>query len=538
MSALLITGCDGGSGNGGPPPEVADRCIVPSTQAGLPTSADVIVYGATPSGITAASEAAKLGKSVILLEPSAYVGGKFGNGIGVGEVKNLASLETIGGMSREFYEQVRSFYGPRRVQDGLHFEPKVAERIMRGMACAHPGVTVITGSPLSTVGKSGTTLQVLTTPDGKNYTGKQFIDASYEGDLLAAAGVGFAIGRESSSQYNEPSAGVRLFGASHNVNFDPYVVPGDPSSGTIPLVDAEGPGPYGSGDDRLQAFTYRVCVTRQANNRVPFEAPPGYDPGQFEALARMAEAKIASGEGLRLDRLLTLQGLPNDKFDINNVRDLSVDLVGASHQYPLATPEQRREIAAAHERYVRSLLYFLTKSPRLPVDLRKAANKLGYCKDEYIDNGNFPRQLYVREARRMLGSFVLTENHLTAREAEKPIGVGSYWIDSHTVRLFARRGTVQAEGHLFTDIPPYQIPYAVLTPKASEATNLLVSVCVSSSRVAFQSLRLEPTYMIMGQAAGAAAAMAINQNAAVQDVDYPTLAAQLRSDKQVLDLAK
>lgn len=251
----------------------------------------------------------------------------------------------------------------------------------------------------------------------------------------------------------------------------------------------------------------------------------------------MSEGKQAEGDPLvRLDRILTIQGIGNSKFDVNNIRDLSVDLVGGSHGYPLASAAERLVIAANHERYVRSLLYFLTSSPRLRPELRAAASRYGYCKDEYTDNNNFPRQLYVREARRMLGPQVMSENELTRRNNPQPIGIGSYWVDSHTVSLFARGGTVQAEGHTFSDIPPYQIPYSILTPRSSEASNLLVPVCVSASRTALMSLRLEPTYMIMGQAAGAAAALAIDQAKSVQEIDYEQLATHLRKDGQVLDL--
>ena len=521
------------------PDDPSERsCIIDPAVSEPPVSADVIVYAATPGGITAAAEAAHLGKKVLLLEPTPHVGGKFGNGIGIGEIKGNAAFATVGGLSRSFYARVQEWYDKPRIEYALNFEPRVAETLMQRMACAEPGVTVVLRSSLDRANKTGTRIQSLIMRDGRSYSASQFIDASYEGDLLAAAGVSSTVGREAISTYNEPSAGVRGTGPSHNVKFDPYVVPGQPSSGTIPLVEAVPPGPYGSADSRIQAFTYRVCVTPDAKNRVPFSAPEGYDPGQFEALARMSEAKDVAGDPLvRLDRILTIQGVGNNKFDINNVRDLSVDFVGGSNDYPLASAEDRLVIAANHERYVRSLLYFLTSSPRLRPELRAAASLYGYCKDEYTDNNNFPRQLYVREARRMLGTQVMTENELKRRDNPKPIGVGSYWVDSHTVRLFARGDTVQAEGHLFTDIPSYQIPYSVLTPRSDEASNLLVPVCISASRVALMSLRLEPTYMIMGQAAGAAAAMAIDQAKPVQEIDYEQLAAHLRRDGQVLDLS-
>lgn len=530
--AALVASCEGGNseitrfGGGG-----EKSCTNPAPTSSDLLLTDVLVYGGTPSGIMAAVEAAHQGKRVILLEPSSRVGGKFGNGIGIGEIKNI---DIIGGNARRFFAGVAAHYGFARDVDAAKFEPKVAGLVLKRMLCNQPGIQVWTDAPMVSVSKTGTEIQTLRIANGTTYAAKVFIDATYEGDLLAAAGVSYIIGRESNKQYNESLAGVRPLGNANNAKFDPYIVPGDPASGVLPLISATPPGPFGTADDRIMAYTYRICVTAEPGNRVPFSPPANYDPAEFEAVARMIEAKAANGDSTALDRIITLQGLPNRKFDVNNVKDVSVDYVGESYLYPEASPAQRLAIAAKHERFVRGFMYFLATSPRLPKALQDSAAALGYCKDEYVDNGNFPSQLYVRQARRMIGSEVMTQGTIMAGSAAQSIGLGVYWIDTHTVSLFANRGLAQAEGHLFTEVEPYQIPYGALTPRATEVTNLLVSVCISASYVAFASVRVEPSYMIMGQSAGAAAALAIDQGVPVQDVDYPTLSRHLLDDGQLL----
>jgi len=536
VTTAALSGCEnrdaGRAGVGiDPVPMVACGNAAQGSSTVLET--DVLIYGATPSGIMAAIEAAHLGKRVVLLEPTSRLGGKFGNGIGIGEVKNI---DIIGGRTRTFFSQLASFYGFARDVDATKFEPKAAGFVMKSLLCGQSGIQVKTESALTSVTKNGTHVDSVQTENGNRYVAKVFIDASYEGDLLAQAGVSYTVGREASSEYGESLAGVGVYSNANNSQFDPYVVPGDPSSGVIPLIDPAPPGKPGSADRRIQAYTYRVCVTANPANRVPFTAPDGYDPALFEAVARMVAYKQANGDSFALSRLITLQGLPNGKFDVNNVKDISVDHVGPSYEYPEATPVRRQEIAQQHERFVKGFMYYLATSPRLPKQLRDEASALGYCKDEYTDNGNFPPQMYVREGRRMLGTSVMTQGTILNKTAPQPIGLGVYWIDVHTVSLFANRGIAQAEGHLFTEVDPYQIPYSVLTPKPEEATNLLVTVCISASHVAFASMRVEPSYMIMGQSAGAAAAMAIDQGTSVQGVDYGALSRHLLEDGQRLSV--
>ena len=518
------------SHDAGAPRLAAARCVMPATVTEPSITADVLVYGATPSGIMASIEAARLGKQVVLLEPGEYVGGKFGGGIGIGEVKNLA---TVGGLARDFFQQVAAAYNFDN--DGSVFEPHVAEHVIGAMLCGQPGIRVRTHGPLESVSKTGRRLTSVRVLGGASFTARQFIDASYEGDLLAAAGVSWTVGRESRGQYGESLNGVGPASPSYEVSFDPYRTPGDPASGVLAHIDATPPGAEGSADRRIMAYAYRVCLTARADNRVPLSPPPGYDPAEFEALIRLVDAKIAQGVPMSLDRLITLQKLPNDKFDVNNIKDLSTDYIGGSAEYPTASHERRAAIAAEHQRYIRAFLYFLQTSPRLPKAVHHQAAALGYCKDEYVDNGNFPTQLYVREARRMVGAKVMTQGDVLRRYNPQPIGLSAYYFDTHGVSLFALDGIAQAEGHFYFNIPYYEIPYSALLPKPDEASNLLSSICVSASHVAYSSLRVEPTYMIMGQSAGAAASLAIDQGRPVQDIDYPLLAQQLVKDGQILE---
>lgn len=512
-------------------PAPTSACAMQAPIGGM-VEADVVVYGATPAGVAAAVEAAHLGKSVVLLEPTARFGGKLGNGIGIGEIKEM---DVIGGRSREFYDAVANHYGATWGAGGSKFEPHVAALAIDQMLCAQPGVRAMAGAELESVTKDGATIVSVALTNKTIVVGQRFIDATYEGDLLAAAGVSYTVGRESRDQYGEPLNGVRPAGRTHNVEIDPYIVPGDPTSGLLPHVSPEPPGRIGSGDRRIQTYTYRVCITPIADNRVPFAPPPGYDPAEMEGVARYVAKKLEIGQEMVLSRMITLQGLPNHKFDVNNVRDLSVDEVGYSFDYPEATKQRRQEIAAEHERYIRAFLYYLSTSERIPENIRTAAAEYGYCKDEYVETDNFPPQIYVREARRMIGSFVMTQKTIEGRNVSDSIGLGNYWLDNHAVSLFVNRGYVASEGHTFTEVAPYQISYASLVPQPAEATNLLVPVCLSASHVAFSSLRVESTYMIMGHAAGAGAALSIDQGVAVQDLDYGVLSQHLLADGQHLD---
>jgi hypothetical protein len=498
--------------------------------ARVPTATGgVLVYGATASGVAAAVAAARNGKDVVLLEPTRHVGGMTSGGLGATDVGVAA---TIGGIAREFYERVGSAYGQKI---SFAFEPRVAERVLRQML-AESGVTLVTDARVAEVIRSGTTLVSVVTDDGTAWSSDMFIDATYEGDLIALAGVSFTVGREPRAAYDE-----RLAGASpahpDPIRVDPYVVPGDPDSGLLPHVSADRAPAPGSGDSRVQPYNYRLCLTSLPANRIEIAAPRDYDPGEYEVLARYVEALVARRGTAALGELVRLSPLPNGKYDANNNPALlSTDLLGGSERWAESSEHARQRIRERHEAYTRGLLHFLATSPRLPERLRAEAGALGLCKDEFTSTGGWPPQLYVREARRMIGAYVVTE-HDALRKARVADGIGlaSYHIDCHPVQRLAVDGAVRTEGGLWYPTPrPFLIPYRALTPKPEQANNLLVSVAVSASHVAFGSIRMEPVFMIMGHAAGTAAALAIDRGTPVQGVDAEMLRARLRGEGQMV----
>jgi hypothetical protein len=378
------------------------------------------------------------------------------------------------------------------------------------------------------------------TLSGKRYAGQMFIDATYEGDLMAAAGVSYHVGREAKSVYGEQWNGVQTGVLHHRHHFDavskkisPYVIPGDPKSGVLPRISTKPPGEYGEGDKRLQAYNFRMCLTDHPDNRVPFPKPDGYDPKQYELLARVFEA------GWR-ETFQKFDRIPNRKTDTNNHGPFSTDNIGYSYDYPEASYERRREIISEHETYQKGWLYFIANDPRVPMDVQDEFRKWGLVRDEFKDNGNWPHQIYVREARRMIGAYVMTENELLKRRpTPDSVGMGSYTIDSHNVQRYiiapGPEAYVQNEGDIGVPTKgPYEIAYGSLVPKKGQANNLLVPVCVSSSHIAFGSIRMEPVFMILGQSAATAAVLAIDGKIAVQDVPYRKLHERLLQDKQIL----
>jgi hypothetical protein len=369
---------------------------------------------------------------------------------------------------------------------------------------------------------------------GETYAAKVFVDATYEGDLMAKAGVSYMLGREANSQFGETLNGIQVAHAkSHQFGqkVDPYVKPGDKGSGLLPNVHGGDPGKDGEADRRMQAYNYRLCTTDAADNRVPFGKPEGYDEREFELLLRQYEAGFT---GIPWGP----RGMPNRKTDTNNSGAFSTDYVGMNNDYPEADYAKREQIVAAHVRYTKGLLWTLANHPRVPEKVRAAVSKWGYAKDEFVDTGNFPRQLYVREARRMTGAYVMTEADCThARKCDDPIGLGSYNMDSHNAQRYVTAdGVARNEGDVQTGVRgPYPISYRSLTPKATECTNLLVPVCMSATHIAYGSIRMEPVYMIMGQACGTAAAMAVDGKSTVQAVAYAKLRERLVADKQLVE---
>lgn len=538
---------------------VSDR-MVASQQPRASVRADVVVYGCTSGGIAAAIQTKTMGKSVTMVCPETHLGGLTAGGLGW---TDSGDKRVIGGLSREFYHRVwrhyqrpeawrwqtREAYGNKgqdtaAIDESARamwiFEPHVAERIFEAWV-AELGIPVVRNAWLDRekgVRTGGGRIESLTTLDGRTFTARVFIDATYEGDLMAAAGVDYHVGREAMATYGEQWAGVQTGVLHHRHHFgvlpagiSPYRTPGDPSSGLLPRISAEPPGAYGSADTRLQAYCFRLCLTRVPENRVPFPKPERYDPPQYELLLRV----FSTGWRETFDKF---DPIPNGKTDTNNHGPFSTDNIGRNYDYPDATYARRRAIIQDHVDYQQGWLYFIANDPRVPDDVRAAMSAWGLAKDEFTGTGHWPHQIYVREARRMVGRYVMTEHELLkTRPTPEPVGMGSYGIDSHnTQRYVTPEGFVQNEGDIgVTTNGPYQIAYGSLVPKRGQVANLLVPVAVSSSHIAYGSIRMEPVFMILGQSAATAAVIAIDRGLAVQDVPYDALRARLLADGQVLE---
>ncbi|MEZ4970225.1 MAG: FAD-dependent oxidoreductase [Flavobacteriaceae bacterium] len=507
--------------------------------------ADIIIYGGTSAAISAAVEAKRSGKSVIVVSPDIHLGGLSSGGLGF---TDTGDKSVIGGLAREFYHRVWKHYNTNEAwnwqkkeeygnkgqgtpaMDGENrtmwiFEPHVAEKVFEDLV-AEEQIRVDRDEWLDRENgvrmKDGNIVSI-TTLSGKTYAGKIFMDTTYEGDLMAAAGVSYHVGREGRDVYGEEWNGVQTGVLHHKHWFEsdisPYIVPGDPNSGLLPKVSGEDPGEKYSGDDKIQAYCFRMCMTNHPENRVPFPKPDGYDPMQYELLARVFE------HGWK-DWFMKFDPIPNHKTDTNNHGPFSSDNIGMNYDYPEASYTRRQEIIKEHENYQKGLLWFVANDPRVPEDIQTEMQKWGLSKDEFKDNGNWPHQIYVREARRMIGDFVMTENELLKKSpTPKPIGMGSYTMDSHNVQRYVKPdGFVQNEGDIGVSTNgPYTISYGSLVPKKEDCKNLLVPVCLSSSHIAFGSIRMEPVFMILGQSAAAAAVLAIDDDMVVQDVDYDKL---------------
>jgi hypothetical protein len=529
-------------------------CVCAAAARGEETS-DIVVYGGTGGGIVAAVQAARQGKHVTLIEPTQHLGGMTTGGLGATDTGNERA---IGGVSREFYQRILKFYEqpaawnaetPAEYKKREHyyqrdalfgFEPHVAAKIYGDML-GEAGVRVVVGRRLQrtrgdTMGvrKEGSRIVSITMQDGGVFSAKIFIDATYEGDLLAAAGVSCTIGREANSQYGETYDGIETSqakGHQFTLAVDPFNHPGQPDSGLLPGIHLGGPGVDGDADKRVQAFNYRICMTDAAANRVPFPKPAHYDEKNYELLLRYYEAGFASLPwGSR--------GMPNRKTDTNNNGAFSTDAIGMADAYPEADYATRDKITAQHIEFVQGLLWTAASSPRVPEKVRREAAKWGLAKDEFADNDNWPYQLYVREARRMIGNYVMTEGDIMHKHGvADPVGLGSYNMDSHnTQRYVDAAGHVRNEGDVqIHGIVPYGISYQSLVPKEADCTNLLVPVCMSATHIAYGSIRMEPVFMILGQACGSAACIAIDDKTAVQHVPYPALAKQLLADRQILE---
>lgn len=540
---------------------VAVCALLSSTAQAAKVERDVVVYGGNSAGVAAAIQAARLGKSVVLVSPNQRLGGLTTNGLGATDSGDKA---VIGGIAREFYQRLKKHYDDPaswtlvdRAKYGNYkadgdamwmFEPHVAEATFEQML-TEAGVEVVRNQRLDRgeggVTKTGETIESFRTessadgtPSGDEYVGKMFIDATYEGDLMAAAGVSYHVGRESSAEYGEAFAGVqpKLNVKNHRFvkDVDPYMKPGDPASGLVWGVHAEPIGADGSADDKLQAYCFRMCMSNVPTNSTPFPKPDGYDESMYELLFRNFEA----GD-LRFPMHPLM--MPNGKTDTNNNCAFSTDAIGVNYAYPEASYEERAKIIAEHTRYQQGLMWTLANHPRVPEQIRNQMAKWGLAADEFTDNGNWPTEIYVREARRMIGDYVMTQADCRReRVCDDSVGMGSYNMDSHNIQRYVTpAGFVQNEGDVQESTRgAYAISYRSIVPKRGEAANLFVPAALSSSHIAYGSIRMEPVFMILGQSAATAAVQAIDAGVAVQEVEYAKLREQLVKDKQVLESPK
>lgn len=522
--------------------------------------ADILVYGGNSAGIVASVQAARLGKRVILIEPSDHLGGLTTGGLGATDIGNK---DVIGGVSREFYERVaqhyladeawthetrEEFFKLRSKRTKLKeilkpnptmwtFEPHVASAVFEELL-EEAGVEPIGGRKVVRVDKDGKRITEIALDDGTICRAKVFIDATYEGDLMARAGVTYRVGREANSEYKETLNGIRDKTPKNQLtgNIDPYNVPGDPSSGLVPLVAKGDGGVPGEGDHRVQAYNFRLCFTDVPSNRLPVEPPPGYNPGRYELAARRAEAIVAAGAEPKIKQFCNPVWMPNRKTDINNSQGISTDFIGENYDYPDADYGRRAEIWAKHEDYVRGFWYFMSNSPRVPEELRRQFKAFGPCKDEFKAKGGWSPQLYVREARRMVSDYVMTEHNCRSKAiAEDAVGMAAYGMDSHNCQRIVKNGVAKNEGDVQVHgLRPYPISYRSIVPKSEECENLVVPVCVSATHIAFGSIRMEPVFMVLGQSAAISAAVAIDNETSLQGCEYEQLRELLWASGQVL----
>jgi hypothetical protein len=511
----------------------------------------IVVYGGTSGGISAAIQAARMNKSVVLIEPSKHLGGLTSGGLGATDIGNKAA---IGGISREFYHRVRQYYendanwkyekrsefrGPGhdpREETAWTFEPHVAEKIYLEFLQTHR-VRVLLGERLDLakgVKKDDARIVSIMMESGRTFHGKMFIDATYEGDLMAKAGASYHVGREANKTYGETLNGIQVKRATHHQfikNVDPFLKPGEPSSGLVPRVEVGPPGIDGEEDHRIQAYNFRLCATDRPENRRPWPKPTNYDEKQYELLLRNFEA---GDHRIPWNPIL----MPNRKTDSNNNYAFSTDNIGMNYAYPDGDYTTREKIWREHLDYHKGLMWTLANHPRVPEKIRLHFQTWGMAKDEFLDNDNWPQQLYVREARRMVSDYVMIEQNCRGqRVAEDSVGLAAYTMDSHNVqRYVTREGHVLNQGDVQVGgLSPYPISYRSIVPRSQQCTNLLVPVCLSASHISYGSIRMEPVFMVLGQSAATAAALAIDAGVPVQQVNYSTLRERLLRDKQVLD---
>ena len=523
--------------------------------------ADVCVYGGTAGGVVAAVQATRMGKTALLAESGDHLGGMTSGGLGATDIGNKAA---IGGIGREFYHRVaqhyakddawqfekrEDYFGPRGGRPALNelsssdatmwtFEPHVAEDILFQML-NEAKAPVYFRQRLAAVKKEGARIVEIVMENGKVYRARMFIDATYEGDLMAKAGVSYSVGREANSKYDETLNGVRAVTPKHQFTapVDPYVKPGEPASGLLPFIQSGDGGQPGEADRCVQTYNYRLCYTRTPANRLPHRKPANYDPARYELLARYLEALVAADRKPQLNAFWNPIWVPNGKTDINNNGGFSTDFIGANYAYPEAGYPAREIICKAHEDYILGFVYFLANSQRVPQNMRDEMQGWGPARDEFLDTDHWPHQVYVREARRMVSNYVMTERNCRGRvTAEDTVGLAAYTMDSHNCQRIAKGGHAENEGDVQVGgFPPYPISYRSIVPEAAECENLLVPVCLSATHIAYGSIRMEPVFMILGQSAATVAALALDAKVPVQHLSYGQLRERLVADKQVLE---
>jgi hypothetical protein len=527
---------------------------------------EIIIYGGTSSGIAAAIQASRMDQSVILIEPTNRLGGLTTGGLGQTDIGNK---QAIGGIAREFYQNIRKYYedpGHWKWQDKLEyrdvgqttteenedamwtFEPSAALAVFHNML-EKEDVEIIYNQRLdrtSGIEKNGLSITSITMESGEVYRGKIFIDATYEGDLLAAAGISYVVGREDNAKYDENLNGLQANetsltlkgeesnnGRNHNFidGVDPFIIKGDKESGLLPFIDPERPGELGNGDHRVQAYCFRMCLTDHPDNRIPFSKPENYNELDYELLFRNYEAGFYKLPWIN-------SNMPNRKTDTNNKHGFSTDFIGQNYAYPDASYEEREKIIERHREYQQGLMWSLAYHPRIPENIRKEISRWGTCKDEFEREDGWQQQLYIREARRMVSDYVMTQKHCERIDiACDAIGLAAYGMDSHHVqRYVTEEGFIKNEGNIEAKVKgPYPISYKSIIPSAKECDNLLVPVCISATHIAFGSIRMEPVFMVLGQSAATAAAIASDRNIAMKDVNYKKLREKLLKDNQRLD---
>ncbi|HQJ83453.1 MAG TPA: FAD-dependent oxidoreductase, partial [Bacteroidales bacterium] len=505
---------------------ITGRCTGPDRQQKY----DVVVYGGTSAGVSAAIQTSRMGKSVVLIEPSERLGGLTTGGLGATDIGNK---QAIGGISREFYRNIKTYYEdeanwkwqkPREYSQDRNygsmdamwtFGPSAAVKVYQKMLEPEK-ISIVLGERLNRkdgVRKKGRRIMEITMESGRSFRGKMFIDATYEGDLMASSGVSYTVGRESNSQYGETLNGVQANITSltlkgtvsrnalhHNFidGVDPYIVKGDPSSGLLPFIEKDPPAADGTGDRRIQAYCYRMTLTDHPDNRIPFIKPEGYNETEYELLFRNYEAARGPVEEMYSygDPLVPWinTNMPDRKTDTNNQKGFSTDFIGQNYDYPEASYEEREKIAERHLKYQQGLMWTLAYHPRMPEKVRNIVSQWGLCRDEFTENNGWTPQLYIREARRMISDYVMNQKHCEGIEvAEDPVGLAAYGMDSHMVQRYVDgNGFVQNEGNVEAPVSgPYPVSYRSIIPRRDECSNLLVPVCLSASHIAYGSIRME-----------------------------------------------